>query len=474
VAHGKGSWFLSSVLLALLLSVSSGEAQEGVAERPLSVTYGPKALAQEGDDDHREVILLSVPEGTSDRLYVRVFDPDLGGSHDLIYGKPDTETRFMVYGKADALLMARSFGADPATDGKWATLGDLDPADGEDVGGRRVFRLVVEGVGGDDANLFTATVSFRDHRNLEPPGLEVLDERPTVRMPDKRSLAELRFRVPAEARSLTIRNFDAANGEVTFVSAFRTQALAASGQGDWKSSTVQIDPEEQGALAAILFSGGEEVPNDATFIVTDESGRAVPILLPARARRPNQRPQADARVETLADCYSVAFDASKTVDPDGDPLRYQWEFGDGAGGDGRTAIHRFGQSGGYSGKLRVLDGSGAVGNGTVLPFNVFLKRPPAAEAGADRVAAPGEAIVFDGSASQPGDRPITRHSWNMGDGTRSDGVKAGHAFTTPGRHVVTLSVEDDTPAPCNAGTDTVLVQVNAPPVAVAGTMRGCR
>jgi hypothetical protein len=57
----------------------------------------------------------------------------------------------------------------------------------------------------------------------------------------------------------------------------------------------------------------------------------------------------------------------------------------------------------------------------------------------------------------------------MGDGTRSDGVKARHAFAMPGRHVVTLSVEDDTPAPCNAGTDTVLVQVNAQPVAVAGT-----
>src|SRR3954470_21620839 len=73
VGHCKGSRFLSSVLFALLMSVSIVEAQE----RPLSVTYGPKALAQEGDDDHREVIFLSVPEETSDRLYVRVFDPNL-------------------------------------------------------------------------------------------------------------------------------------------------------------------------------------------------------------------------------------------------------------------------------------------------------------------------------------------------------------------------------------------------------------
>lgn len=469
MGHGKGSWFLSSVLIALLLSVSAGKAQESAVDRPLSVVYGPKALAQEGDDDHREEILLSVPADTSDKLYVRVFDPDLGGDHDLVYGKPDTEARFQVYGRGDAPLMTRRFGADPATDGKWTTLGELDPADADVVGDRRVFRLVADGTGGDDANLFTVTVSLRDHRNLEPAWLELLDERPTVRMPDKRSLAELRFRVPAEAASLTIRNFDAANGEVTFVSAFRSQPLAASGQGDWKGSTVQIDPEERGTVAAVLFAGGDEVPNDATFTINDEAGKPVPFLMPVRARRPNQRPQADARVETLADCYSVAFDASRTVDADGDQLRYRWEFGDGAGGEGRTVIHRFDRPGGYSGKLRVLDGSGAVGNGAVLPFSVFLKRPPTAIAGADRVAAPGEAVVFDGGASQPGDRPITRHSWNMGDGTRSDGVRARHAFTTPGRHVVTLSVEDDTPAPCNTGTDTVLVQVNAPPVAVAGT-----
>ena len=112
MGHGKGSWFLSSVLIALLLSVSAGKAQESAVERPLSVVYGPKALAQEGDDDHREEILLSVPAGTSDKLYVRVFDPDLGGDHDLVYGKPDTEARFMVYGRGDAPLMTRRFGAD--------------------------------------------------------------------------------------------------------------------------------------------------------------------------------------------------------------------------------------------------------------------------------------------------------------------------------------------------------------------------
>ncbi|UEM25191.1 PKD domain-containing protein (plasmid) [Skermanella mucosa] len=461
--------------LAVLGATTGALAQGTPPERPLSVTYGPKALPVEGDDDHREVILLSVPQDSREQLFLRVFDPDLGGEHDLVYGKPDTQARFRLFGGAGAStdagteLAARDFALDPESDGKWTTLAAFDPEDGELMDGRRVFRLVVEGLGGDDANLFTATVSLRDHRNLEPPGLQVLAYRPTVRMPDKRSVAELRFLVPADARSLTVANFDAANGEVSFASAFRSQPLAASGQGDWRSTTVALAPGEAGQTAAILFGGGEEVPNDATFTVTDDQGRPVPIALPALAKRPNQRPQAAAAVETLADCYSVSFDAGASLDPDGDSLRYAWDFGDGSAGEGRTVTHRYPGPGSYSGTLRVLDGSGTIGNGTALPVPVFLKRPPAAEAGADRLVAPGEAVGFDASASRAGDRPIARRLWNFGDGSRGEGVRASRAYAAPGRYTVTLTVEDDTAPPCNAGTDTAVVRVNAPPVAVAGT-----
>jgi hypothetical protein len=72
---------------------ATAEAQEA----PLVVTYGPNASTAEGDPDFREVIFLSVPDGLEDRLYLRVFDPDTGGEHDLVYeAADDTQMRFTL------------------------------------------------------------------------------------------------------------------------------------------------------------------------------------------------------------------------------------------------------------------------------------------------------------------------------------------------------------------------------------------
>ncbi|MGH6920560.1 MAG: hypothetical protein ACREJ0_22985, partial [Geminicoccaceae bacterium] len=67
----------------LFLLGASGAAPSLAQEVPLSVVYGPAASTAEGDDDYRELIFLAVPADLQDRLYLRVFDPDTGGDHDL-------------------------------------------------------------------------------------------------------------------------------------------------------------------------------------------------------------------------------------------------------------------------------------------------------------------------------------------------------------------------------------------------------
>src|SRR3954447_15864278 len=73
------------VLAAALLGCAA-EAPAASAEEPLSVTYGPRASTGEGDPDFRETVYLEVPATTEGRLYLRVFDADTGGAHDLAYG----------------------------------------------------------------------------------------------------------------------------------------------------------------------------------------------------------------------------------------------------------------------------------------------------------------------------------------------------------------------------------------------------
>jgi PKD repeat protein/regulation of enolase protein 1 (concanavalin A-like superfamily) len=60
----------------------------------------------------------------------------------------------------------------------------------------------------------------------------------------------------------------------------------------------------------------------------------------------------------------VRFTASGR-DPEGGPLMYTWDFGDGAGGAGRSVTHRYWTPGPYTAKVTVRDAQGATGTATV-------------------------------------------------------------------------------------------------------------
>ncbi|MDX6750366.1 PKD domain-containing protein [Geminicoccaceae bacterium 1502E] len=485
-----GSNWLVRLLLAGALA--PGGAALAAAEEPLSVVYGPKASAGEGDPDHREVLFLRVPAGAGGRLHLRVFDADVGGMHDLRYGAGwGTLARYALFGGAGAaslpasplapagaeaepagtLLAEAEIGEDPAFDGSWRTLASFTPDQGEQVGGERVFRLEVSGVGGDDANAFMATLSQRDYRDQPPPGLRVESPAPTVRIADEQRLTELPLTVPQGAERLVVHNFDAAAGSVAFASTWRTVQLAASGQDEWRRSELELLPEERGAVASLVVADGEEMPNDVTLVVTDGAGTPLMLGLPARAWTPNNRPLPVARATALADCAAFAFDAAASSDEDGDRLRYFWSFGDGQSAEGMALVHRYREPGRYRAMLRVQDSSGQIGNGAARSLDVLVKRPPVAVAGPDMRVAPGQEVRFDGSASRPGERPIASWRWNFQDGAQAVGPQPVHRFEQPGRYVVTLEVSDGGPDSCTGSTDRLLVEVNAPPVAVPGPER---
>lgn len=83
---------------------------------------------------------------------------------------------------------------------------------------------------------------------------------------------------------------------------------------------------------------------------------------PGAGPAPNESPEAAFTV--MCDQLTCEFDGSGSIDSDGSIARYDWEFGDGASGDGEVVSHTFPEDGGYEVTLTVLDDEDAAGAAT--------------------------------------------------------------------------------------------------------------
>ncbi len=468
-------------------------AAPGLGDQPPMMTvYGRNSKTLEGDHDFRQVIFFSVPASHTERLYLRVFDPDAGGTLDTVFGSSwpiegDTKTRFAVFGgdgafvanvsvtgsplatelSAGTILVEETFDLDETADGQWRTIALLDPAMGDLVDGARVFRLLVEGIAGNDGNLFSVAMSSEVGRNQTIEGTRIFSFLPTVRVPNENDVIELSFPIPAGAKILRVNNFDASFGRAVFTSRFRSVELATSGQNEWNASEFALRVDEQGTVAALVFSGGREMPNDLTFHVSTSAGALLPVNLPPKLLKPNKRPTLSHRVTPLS-CTGFAFDATGSSDPDGQELSYLWHFGDGTSISGLQVDHDYPAPGKYAARLEVTDASGHIGNGTAQDFNVTVKQKPVAIPRARAVVARDVPVLFDGTASTSGGWPIARYVWTFEDGTTRVGAKVQHRFATSGPQTVKLRIIDISDHPCDTAEAAIALHVNARPVAEAG------
>jgi PKD repeat protein len=160
----------------------------------------------------------------------------------------------------------------------------------------------------------------------------------------------------------------------------------------------------------------------------------------------------------------ASFDASASSGATGRIVSWRWDFGDGNAAEGPVVEHAYREPGAYVIRLSIqTDASAAACDAAEVKHQVVANAQPGAEAGADRLVGVGEEVLFDGSASADPDGSIAAWSWDFGDGSSAQGVNARHRFREPGRYEVRLTVADETDLPNNAATDTLIVEVNAPP-----------
>jgi len=474
-----------SIIFLLLVLAFNVYSQENSS----LISYGPQASTREGDDDFRQIIYFQIPQSLRDTLYLRLFDADCGGENDSKYTEWDTPMSYKFCGGSGAfsqpeiktpqniynsafsgtLLTEKTFTQDPFADNHWINLAAFHPASGELLNGSYYFKLVVEGVSGDDGNVYDVFVSTQPKRNAAPKGTSIFNYTPTIRLPETGIFAEMRCLVPRKLSSLHIYNFDISGGKMGLETAFRSNvAVKSSGQDTWADTTLALEEKETGRMCALTFEGGVEIPNDATFYILGDDGAALPFQLPIYIRQVNNRPSPQVKWITMSDGKSLVFDAMNTTDADGDALEFFWDFGDGNSGKGERVSHTYVQPGNYTASLVVTDNSGQVGNSAYHTFSVTLNIPPAADAGDDLIGAPKEVINFDAGKSSDPDGQIIRYLWDFGDGKRQEGMQVSHSYSRAGHYPVTLRVQDNSSSPLNAGSDQIDAWINSPPVVIAG------
>lgn len=121
----------------------------------------------------------------------------------------------------------------------------------------------------------------------------------------------------------------------------------------------------------------------------------------------NKAPRAAFTVTTDSAAGTVSFDARASDDPDREALSYQWTFGDGTTGTGKTVSHAYSAGDPVTASLAVSDPHGTVSNTsqTVVPTEASPSidlLPPTST-----VFSANETVPVGATAEDPGDGPLT-------------------------------------------------------------------
>lgn len=313
-----------TLLLGLLVDARlSGQPVPSKDENiPFLVTFGKEGKTSWGDDDFNEIWFFTIPKDFKQQFYIRVFDPDCGGENDEIQGEFNSKTLFSVYGgkgvdpdineesqgldngtnyKGGNLLASKVFGTEARYDNKYYTFGPFNPTAGDfNTKWGYIFKVVCEGIAGEDGNLYRYFLSRDPKSNIPIEGANAFTYEYTFRMwNDFKSVAHIYPYIDTGIIFIKQSNFDWDNdGKMIVVSRYKQGVLTdISNEDNWVYKNIPIEPAEQKSSLDFQFHKrqGELVKNN-NVVVTLKNQRGeglkffaspiggVPVYIPATGR----------------------------------------------------------------------------------------------------------------------------------------------------------------------------------------------
>lgn len=272
---------------------------------PFLVTFGKEGKTSYGDDDNCQIFFFTIPKEQKKPFYIRVFDPEVGGDNDEIKGTENTLIRYSLYGgngcitekdarsvdptgnyKSGNLLNVKEFRNEKQYNNNWYTFGPINPTEGEysEQYFGYVFKLIAEGVSGDDGNLYRYFLSAAPSANIPVEGGNAFTFEYTFRLhEDATQLSHVYPYADNKVMSIKQTNFDWDNdGEIKLYSvAVIGKSLKVSGDNERVESSYTVKSLEKGSSLDIQFQKNKNRSlknNNVVFFVTNQYGEALPFF----------------------------------------------------------------------------------------------------------------------------------------------------------------------------------------------------
>lgn len=296
--------FLLVLIIALVQTASAQPVPNKEENIPHLMTFGKLAETSWGDDDFSQAFFFQIPKDFGQQVFIRVFDPDVGGEVDEIAGEWNTQCQFEVYGgdrchseydaretspignyKSGTLMAMKVFGENPRYDNQWYSFGPFNPAEGEylEIFDSYVFKVICEGISGDDGNMYNYYLSTSGTENIPIEGANAFAYEYSFRMHnDNDEVSHIYPYIDENTVTVKITNFDwDDDGDIIVVSRERQgQRVPVSGEDNWAEDEIKVIEEEKKSSYDFQFAKkkGKPTPirnNNVVVNVRNQYGEAL-------------------------------------------------------------------------------------------------------------------------------------------------------------------------------------------------------
>ncbi|HER08551.1 MAG TPA: hypothetical protein ENO20_06535 [Bacteroides sp.] len=290
---------LYHIYILLLISVLGfSQAVPNVEENiPYLMTFGKNAETSWGDDDFSQTFFFLIPEEYDRPFFIRVYDPDTGGQIDEIAGDWNTRCTYEIFGgegvwtepdaretspsgnyKSGTLLASRAFAENPRYDNSWYTFGPFNPAQGEyvEMYQGRIFKIICEGVSGDDGNMYRYFLSTEADENRPIEGANAFAYEYSFRMHnDVNEVSHIYPYIEDGTIYVKISNFDwDTDGSIVVISVARQgREVRVSAEDHWTEDELRIQDEEIGTSFDFRFVKADQLVRNNNVVVNVRNQR---------------------------------------------------------------------------------------------------------------------------------------------------------------------------------------------------------